>query len=73
MYYPWVHHTITTRWIYHNHALDIIVLAFSTTFHTYDITSCDASCDHDHMPLHCPQNKIKRKEKKKRNKIKENR
>jgi len=39
--------------------LDIIVLVSSTTFQTYNITSCD----HDHMPLHCPRKtKTKTKE-----------
>jgi len=46
---------------------DVIALVPSILFQTYDITSCDASCDHGHMPLHCPRKrkkkkKIKRKE-----------
>jgi len=34
---------------------NIIVLVSSTPFQTYDITSCDASCNHSHIPLHHPK------------------
>ena len=47
---------------------DIIVLVSSTIFQTYNIISCDASCDYGHMSLHCLR-KRKRKRKRK-NKIK---
>jgi len=36
-------------------SINNIVLVSSTTFQTYDIISCDASCDHGHMPLHYPK------------------
>jgi len=45
--YSWVYHTITTRWTYYNHTLDIIISVSFTTFQTYNI----ASCNHGHMPL----------------------
>jgi len=32
---------------------DIIILDFSTTFQTYNLISCDISCDHGYIPLHC--------------------
>jgi len=46
---------------------DIIVLVFSTPFQTYDITLCNALCDHGHMPLYClKKEKEKRKLKEKK-------
>ena len=39
---------------------DIILPVLSPRVWTYDLTSCDMSCDHSHVPLH-HQNKIKRK------------
>jgi len=32
---------------------DIIVLDSSTTFQTYDLISCDTSCDCSHVSFHC--------------------
>ena len=52
---PWVHHIVTIRWICCNYTLDIIILISFTMFQTYDITLCDASCDHGHIPLYCPR------------------
>jgi len=43
--------------------LDVILPASFPIFQAYDIMLCDASCDHGHMPLHCPKNKRNRKEK----------
>ena len=43
---------------------NIIVLVSYTLFQTYNIMSCDASCDCSHMSFHCPR-KEKEKEKKK--------
>jgi len=54
-----VYHTVTTRQIYCNHILNIIVLVPFTIFQTYDITSCDALYDCGHMSLHCPKEKEK--------------
>jgi len=54
----------------YNYTLNIIVLVSSTTFQTYNITLCDASCDHDHVYFHCLRNKRNRKEKKKKIKSK---
>jgi len=53
--HPQVHHTITIRQIYCNHTFDIIVPVPSIMFQTYDIISCDASCDCGHVPLHHPK------------------
>ena len=39
----------------------VIVLVLSTMFQTYNITSCDISCDYGYMLFHCPRNKRKRK------------
>jgi len=58
---PWVYYTITTRWTYYSYTLNIISLVSSTMFQTYDIASCDVSCDFGHIPLHHLRN---RKEKK---------
>ena len=59
----WVYYAITTRQIclwYH-------YSTFFYFFQTYNIISCDKSCDHNDMPLHCPKkNKKKRKLKKKK-------
>ena len=42
-------------------------------FQTYEITSCDTSCDHSYMLLYCLRNKKnKKKQKEKSNQIKEN-
>ena len=38
----------------------VIVLVPSTMFQTYDIISCDASCDNGHMTLYYLRNKRKR-------------
>ena len=44
---------------------DIIVLNSSTIFQTYDLISCDASCDCSHVPLHhLRKTKLKIKSKK---------
>ena len=61
-----IYHTITTKQIYYSHTLNVIILVSSTMFQIYNIISCDSS----YMPLYCPRNKIKRKEKKKNNQIK---
>ena len=45
----------------------IIVLVSSTLFQIYDITSCDASYDHSHMPLHHPRKEKEKENQKKRN------
>ena len=45
--------------------LDIILLASSLQVQTYNVTSCDMSCDHSHVSLH-HQYKIKVKERKKK-------
>ena len=44
---------------------DVIILDSSTTFQTNNFISCDTSCDHSHILLHC----LKKKETK-QNKIK---
>ena len=41
-------------------------------FHIYDITSCDVSCDHIHIALHCLTDKEKEKKKIKPRKIDKN-
>jgi len=44
---------------------DIIVLDSFTIFQTYDFISCDTSCDHGHVLLHCSKKtKLKIKSKK---------
>jgi len=48
---------------------NVIVLDFSTIFQTYDLISCDTSCDHSYVPLHHLRRKINKKIK---NQIKEN-
>jgi len=35
----------------------VIILVLSIMFQTYDITSCDISCNYSHMLFHCPRNK----------------
>jgi len=40
---------------------DIIVLVSFTMFQTYNITSCDMSYDHGHIPLHYLKQKQKQK------------
>ena len=59
-----VYYIVTTRQIYCSYTFNIIVLVSSTMFQTYDITLCNASCDHSYIPLHCLRNKRNRKEKK---------
>ena len=54
----------------YSHAFDIIVLVPSIMFQTYDTTSCDASYDCGHVPLHCPRKKNTRKREIKSRKIK---
>ena len=63
MYCPWAHYTVTTRYMHCDHAFDVIVLAPSIMFQTYDITLYDVSYDYSHMPLHCLRNKRKEKDK----------
>ena len=41
-------------------------------FQTYDIILCDILYDYSHVPLHCPRNERKRKEKKRKREIKSN-
>ena len=52
-------HMLSISLLYYYHKANIfsnvIVLVFSTLFQTYDITSCDASWDCGHMPLHHPR------------------
>jgi len=50
-------HESTILLLQGKHASNVIVLVPSTMFQTYDITSCDTLCDHDHMPLHHPKEK----------------
>ena len=47
---------------------NIIILDPSTTFQTYDLISCDTSCDCIHVPLHCSRElkEIKTENKRKR-------
>ena len=59
-----IYHTITTRWIYYSHTLNIIVLIPSTMFQIYDIIPYDASCDYSYISLHYPRNKREIKSKK---------
>ena len=40
---------------------NVIVLDFSTIFQTYDLISCDTSCDHSYVPLHHLRRKINKK------------
>ena len=57
--YPKVYHTITIKQTCYNHILDVIVLVSSTMFQTYDITSYNAVCNYDLMPLYHLRNQIK--------------
>ena len=41
---------------------DVIILDSSTTFQTNNFISCDTSCDHSHILLHCPKKKEKTKQ-----------
>ena len=63
IYCPWVHYTITTRWIYYSYTLNIISLVSSTMFQTYNIASCDASCDCGDIPLYYLRNRKEKKRK----------
>jgi len=49
--------------------LDIILPVPSSKFQDYDTILCDTLCDHGHVPLYCPRNKIKIKIKIKSKKI----
>ena len=59
IYYSWVYHTIIIRQIYYNYAFDIIIPIPFIIFQTYNIISCDVSCDCDYIPLYCPKEKEK--------------
>ena len=39
---------------------DVIILDSSTIFQTYNFISCNTSCDHSHILLHCPKNQKKK-------------
>ena len=43
---------------------NIILLVPSPKVYAYDLTSCDMSCYHCHVPPHHPKSKEKSKEKK---------
>ena len=57
---------ISLPYYYHkaNMFTNIIVLVSYNLFQTYNIMSCDASCDCSNMSFHCPR-KEKEKEKEK--------
>jgi len=52
--------------------LDVILLVCSYSVQAYDLTSCDMSCDHIHVPLHYLKRRRKSKSKEKENQKKRN-
>ena len=47
-----------------NMFFNIIILDSFTTFQTYNLISCDTSCNHNYVPLYCPR-ELNENEKKK--------
>jgi len=67
--YPNIHMLLGLPYYYYkiNMFFNIIILDSSTSFQIYNLISCDITCDHSHIPLHCLR-KLNEKKNKKQNK-----